>query len=109
MNKLNQATKRMANLMREHPELKAEFIAYVNLISKYVSEVEMENLHLETSLSEMIKNEKTLLSIMEGYGIDLSDLGSRSRYALLSHIAMGQRGIFLIPEKLRTYVKYPEQ
>jgi len=100
--------KKLARFLVESKKSREEIEPIVDFIdkwTKYLSWVEMENLHLETQLTYEIKTQRILLNVMETYGIDLSEALSKSQDRMLSDLDLAQNyGNYKIPEKIKPFI-----
>ena len=103
--RLDMATHRLIASIKQHPQLKKPAVDFAKEIEGILADYSMEALHLHHKIAYLIKCEKVLIDIMQGYGIDIQQALGQSDYQIYSHIELGKKGLYKIPEKLKPYVE----
>ena len=95
--------KAFINAIRKHPEIREAAEAYIQTINKHISGLEMEILHRDVRIAELLSDISLHVDVLQSYGVDLGRIGSLPIYSLLSQIQSGENGTYTIPEKLRKH------
>jgi len=103
--RLDLATSRLIASIKQHPQLRKPAVDFAKEIEGILAEHAMENLQMYHKIAYLIKCEKLLIEIMQGYGIDIQQALGQSDYQIYSHIELGKKGLYKIPEKLKPYVE----
>ena len=102
---IEKARRRFIGSLREHRECQKEALIFFTVMDKYLAELHWECTEKDYAIQLLLKEISLYVDIMQSYGIDVSRLGGRSIYSILSQVESAKQGVLTIPENLINYDK----
>jgi hypothetical protein len=102
---ISAAVRKYIHTVRDNQAMKDAAKELLTALEKEITAMEQELIDAHFEISELIRDERFLLDVLQSYGVDLNRLGNRPVELLKAQIQYAKKGEFTVPELLAEFKK----